>query len=153
MIHRSMFVVGVAAVLVALTICAATQDRFPNGPGKAEFLKVCSNCHEAETVLAYRQTASEWATTLEKMGQLGAEAAPNEWRLVEQYLDAQLAVININAAAFEELQATFEISEAEAQAIVKYRKDKGNFKSIDDVKKVPGLEAAKVDARKDRLIF
>ncbi len=148
-----MFAVSVPAGILAFSMSAAMQDRFPNGPGKAELRKGCSNCHEAETVLAYPQTAGEWATTLEKMGQLGAEATPAEWRLVEQYLDAHLAVININAAASEELQRTFEITESVAQAVVKYRQEKGNFKSIDDVKKVPGLEAAKVDARKDRLVF
>ncbi len=151
--NRSMiFAIGVPALLIA-TISAAVQDRFPEGPGKAELLKVCSECHEAETVFAHPQTAGAWSGTLEKMGQLGTEATDNEWRLLEQYIDAQLAMIPVNAAMSDELQRTFEIDAPAAQAIVKYRQEKGKFKSIDDVKKVSGLDAAKVDARKDRLIF
>lgn len=151
--RRVTFAVSVPAVVLVFTISAAMQDRFPNGPGKAELVRVCSGCHEAETVLEHAQTADEWSGTLEKMAQLGTEATADEWRLIEQYIDAQLASIRINAAASAELQRTFDIHEPVAQAIVKYRQEKGNFKSIADVKKVPGLDAARVDARKDRLIF
>jgi len=139
--------------VAAIVAIATAQDRFPDGTGKAELLKVCSNCHEAETVFESPQTASQWSSTLEQMGQFGAEATDREWRLIEQYLDAQLARIPVNAAAAEELQRTFDVNASTAQAIVAYRKDKGNFTSIDDLKKVPGLEVAKVDARKDRLVF
>jgi mono/diheme cytochrome c family protein len=64
--QRIIFAIAVPAMAAGLLTAATRgQDRFPNGPGKAELLKVCSNCHEAETVLAYSQTAGEWATTLE----------------------------------------------------------------------------------------
>ena len=53
----------------------------------------------------------------------------------------------------EEIQRTVDVTGAVAQAIVTYRREHGNFKSIDDLKKVPGLEAAKANARKNRLIF
>ena len=37
--------------------------------------------------------------------------------------------------------------------LVKYRAEHGNFKSIDDLKKVPGIDPAKIEAKKDVLIF
>jgi DNA uptake protein ComE-like DNA-binding protein len=37
--------------------------------------------------------------------------------------------------------------------LVKYRQDKGPFKSSDEVKKVPGIDAGKVDAAASRLVF
>jgi len=40
-----------------------------------------------------------------------------------------------------------------AEAIVRRRTDKGPFKTIDDLKAVPGVVSAAIDARKDRLIF
>ena len=147
------FGVGLLSAVLLLTIAGATQDRFPDAPGKAELIKVCSGCHEAENVFAHPQTAGEWSETLANMVQLGSEATPEEWRLIEQYLDTQLAMISINAAAAEELQRTVDVAETVAQAIVKYRQEHGNFKSTDELKKVPGLDAARVDARKDRLIF
>ena len=62
-------------------------------------------------------------------------------------------MIAINKAAAEEIQRTVDVPEAVAQAIVAYRREHGNFKSLEDLKNVPGLEAAKAQARKDRLIF
>jgi DNA uptake protein ComE-like DNA-binding protein len=36
---------------------------------------------------------------------------------------------------------------------VKYREEHGAIASIEDLKKVPGLDAGKVDARKERFVF
>ena len=91
--------------------------------------------------------------TLATMARQGAEATDEEWRLVEQYLDVNLAIIRINAAAADEIHRTVDVTDTVADAVVKYRDQNGPFKSVDDLKKVPGLDAAKVDARKDRLIF
>jgi competence protein ComEA len=146
-------VVGVFSAVLVLTSAAATQSRFPEGPGKAELIKVCGGCHEAETVFAHPQTAGEWAETLARMAQLGADGTQDDYRAIEQYLDSQLALIPINKAAADEIQRTVDIPQAVAQAVVTYRRENGNFKSIDDLKKVPGLDAAKLEARSDRLIF
>ncbi len=34
-----------------------------------------------------------------------------------------------------------------------YREANGNFKTLDDLKKVPGLDAVKIESKKDRLEF
>jgi competence protein ComEA len=160
----AMFAVGVVSAVLVSTIVetsvvsgfsrtAATQDRFPDARGKTELLKVCGGCHGAETVLAHAQTADGWAETLGRMVQLGAEGTQEEWRLVQQYLDSQLALIAINKAAADEIRRTVDVPDAVVQAIVTYRREHGNFKSIDDLKNVPGLDAAKVEACRDRLIF
>ena len=157
MIRRTMrnaiFPLGLAIAMIALPMSAAIQDRFPDAPGKVELIKVCSECHEAEIVFAHPQTAGEWSETLGSMAQAGAHATDREWQALETYLHAQLAVIRINEASAGEVQATFDVAEPVAQAVVKYRQANGTFKSLDDVKKVPELDAGKVDARKDRLIF
>jgi len=142
-----------AATVFTASLTAAFQDKFPDGPGKAEVTKVCSGCHDAEIVLANLKTPGEWAETLQNMAQQGAEATPAEWGLIEKYLDLNFALIVINRAAAEELQLTLDISRAVADAIVKYRRENGPFKSVDDLKKVAGLDAAKVDARTSRFVF
>ena len=45
------------------------------------------------------------------------------------------------------------ISTEDAAAIVKYRADKGSFKELQDVTKVPGIDTKKIEAAKDRLEF
>jgi len=50
-----------------------------------------------------------------------------------------LAVVNINTASKEELTTIKGIGEKRAQEIIDYRKKNGDFKSVDDLEKVPGI--------------
>jgi competence protein ComEA len=50
-----------------------------------------------------------------------------------------LAVVNINTATKEELTSLKGVGEKRAQEIIEYRKKNGNFKSADDLQKVPGI--------------
>lgn len=50
-----------------------------------------------------------------------------------------LAAVNINTATKEELMTLKPIGEKRAQEIIEYRKKNGNFKSVDDLEKVPGF--------------
>jgi competence protein ComEA len=50
-----------------------------------------------------------------------------------------LAVVNINTATKEELTSIKGIGEKRAQEIIDYRKKNGNFKSVDELEKVPGV--------------
>ncbi len=49
------------------------------------------------------------------------------------------AAININTATEQELQALSGVGPAKAKAIVDYRKTNGNFKAVEDIKKVKGI--------------
>src|SRR5579863_9077161 len=61
--------------------------------------------------------------------------------------------VNVNTAAAKDIETTLELSPETAAAIVRYREQNGAFKTIDDVKKVPGVDAAKIESKKDRLEF
>ncbi len=50
---------------------------------------------------------------------------------------AALAVVNINTATKEELTTLKGVGDKRAQEIIDYRKKNGNFKSIDELEKVP----------------
>jgi competence protein ComEA len=50
-----------------------------------------------------------------------------------------LAVVNINTATKEELTTLKGVGDKRAQEIIDYRKKNGNFKSVDDLEKVPGI--------------
>src|SRR5688572_23408161 len=50
-----------------------------------------------------------------------------------------LAVVNINTATKDELTTLKGVGDKRAQEIIDYRKKNGNFKSVDDLEKVPGI--------------
>ncbi len=52
---------------------------------------------------------------------------------------AALAVVNINTATKEELTTLKGVGDKRAQDILDYRKKHGNFKSVDDLEKVPSI--------------
>ena len=49
------------------------------------------------------------------------------------------AVVNVNTATKEELTTIKGIGEKRAQEIIDYRKKNGDFKSVDELEKVPGI--------------
>lgn len=49
------------------------------------------------------------------------------------------AIVNINTATKEELTSLKGIGDKRAQEIIDYRKKNGDFKSVDDLEKVPGI--------------
>jgi competence protein ComEA len=51
------------------------------------------------------------------------------------------------------LESGLSLPRSQAAAIVQYRDKNGDFHSIEDLKKVPGVDAAKIEAKKDRLLF
>src|SRR5689334_70253 len=53
------------AGIALLTGCAWAQ--LPDGPGKAETQKLCSNCHELERSISLHQDREGWQATINKM--------------------------------------------------------------------------------------
>jgi len=106
-----------------------------------------------------RESREGWSGVIEDMIRRGTKATDEEFGEVADYLTEQfprskpLPKISVNKASAEELAHGLTISEEQAGAIVKHRETNGNFKSIEELKKVPGLDAAKVEARKSRLDF
>jgi len=146
---------ALSAVLLGATAFAAD---LPPGPGKAETEKLCGTCHEIERSIAPRQDRAGWRETIDKMVNMGATGTPKEFELALDYLAknypaAEVEKLNINKARQIELESAFGIPRSQAAAIIAYREKNGPFKSVEDLKKVPGVDAAKIEARKDRLAF
>ncbi len=55
------------------------------------------------------------------------------------------AAVDLNSASQAELETVKGIGPAKAKAIIEYRKKNGNFKSADDLDKVPGFGKKTVD--------
>ena len=138
---------------------AASQSRpIPDGPGKAETQKFCAQCHELDKSVSLKQDKAGWQRTVEKMVAFGMKAAEPEVAAVIDYLTRAYPAddvprLKVNSAEAIEFESILALKRSQAAALIAYRTKNGPFKSIADLKKVPGLEAAKLEAKKDRLIF
>ena len=147
-----------AAVLAATLLPAVALAQLPDGPGKTETEKICSECHELGRSISLHQDRAGWGVTVDKMVSLGAKANDKEVQLVVDYLTAhfpaeEIPRINVNKARAIDLEAGLTLKRSEAASIIEYREKHGSFKSIADLKKVPGIDTAKIEAKKDRLTF
>jgi len=135
---------------IALACVAAAQDD-PAGD-KAAFQKVCGACHST-TMIADLKTEEEWADTVANMSSVGAKGTEEEFSRVMRYLARNFTKVNVNTASAEQIAPVLVIAVNAAQAVVDYRAAHGEFKTLADLKKVPGLSASALDARQERIAF
>jgi competence protein ComEA len=146
------------AVVVLSFLATAALAQLPDGPGKAETQTICAQCHELERSISPRQDRAGWQATMDKMTTQGMKATDQETLAVLNYLSEHcpaetLPPINVNKARAIDLESGLSLRRSQAASIIQYRTKHGDFKSIDDLKKVPGVDVAKIDANKDRLVF
>jgi competence protein ComEA len=138
---------------------SAGQGRpLPDGAGKEETQKLCAQCHELDKSFSLHQDQAGWQRTVEKMVAFGMKCSEKEINAVLEYLVKNFPAddvpkINVNKAKAIEFESGLSLRRSQAAAIIRYREKHGPFKSIKDLKRVPGVDAAKIEAKKDRLIF
>ena len=71
--------------------------------------------------------------------------------IIEDNLGGNNKMININSATQAELEQLPGIGESTALKILNYRKEHGNFNSLEDIKNVPGIGNAKYENIKDMI--
>lgn len=132
--------------------------QLPDGLGQQETQKICSQCHELERSVSLHQDRDGWKTTMNKMVSLGAEGTEQDFQLVFEYLvknypAEEVPKVNVNKATAIELESGLTLRRSQAAAVIAYRAKNGNFKSIEDLKKVPGIDPAYIESKKSRLAF
>ncbi len=138
---------------------SAGQTRpMPEGPGKVETQKFCSMCHDLDKSLSLKQDRAGWRITVDKMVAFGMKAKDEEIITVIDYLSRSYPAddvprLKVNEAEAIDFESILAIKRSQASAIIQYREKNGKFKTIEDLKKVPGIDPAKIEAKKDRLIF
>jgi competence protein ComEA len=149
----------IAILLLALPVFGIRAQQLPDGPGKSAVLKVCGGCHGPKQVIGQAHTEEEWGRIVGKMAELGAEGTDDEFNAVVGYLAAHFPKatsskkVNVNKSSAKDLEAALELTAKEAEAIVRYREENGNFKSLDQLKKVPGLDYKSLETKKERLEY
>jgi competence protein ComEA len=146
----------ILVVVVLVSFTAAAQS-LPDGPGKNVVESVCSLCHDASTAIIGKQwSKTQWELKVAEMLQEEPDVTREERAAILEYLSTYFkpgGKIYVNKAAADVLQTALDVSSQTADAIVRHRDRNGAFKTLEDLKKVPGLDAAKVDSKKELLVF
>ena len=158
-------VIAVAALVLGAACLAITgfanvavssgnqTDGLPEGKGKAPFLRACVGCHEIEVATRSRYTEAGWRRMVDTMVERGAELSEPETADVVAYLAKNFGKTNVNQAAPAQLQEALGLTEKEAQAIVSYREQNGDIKTLDQLKGVPGVSPDKIQAKAAAIAF
>jgi competence protein ComEA len=130
----------------------------PDGPGKAATVRVCGKCHSPEKAASLHQDEDGWTDTIAKMVKMGAQGSDDDFNTVLAYLTKNFGPqaggpVNINKADTVELESSLVLTKTEAAAVIQYRTAKGAFKSIDDLRNIPGLDFSKIETQKSRITF
>ena len=120
---------------------------------KALLETVCGSCHDAGQVAGPFRAPAEWDELIGRMQSYGATASEAQFDQVRGYLLRSYGKANVNTSAAKDLAPVLDVTPTLADAIVKHREQNGRFQSLDDLKRVAGLDAAKVDGRKNRISF
>ena len=151
------------ALVVAMAMPVWSQT-LPEGKGKEIVEVTCSACHGLTNVTNGHNSKAEWGYIVSDMISRGALLEEAEIPIVIAYLaehfgparpaaSSSTSKINVNQAAARELVASLGLTEKEAEAVVEYRQQNGNFSKWEDLQKVSGLDSKKIEAKKNQLEF
>ena len=141
-------------LLAALPLYA----NLPEGPGRQEAEKLCVGCHDMAQSVSLRQDRNGWAATVTKMVGLGVKGTDDELLSLVDYLAkhfpaGQLPPIDVNSARAIQLESRLSLKRSEAAVILRYREEHGKFESLEELLSVPGIDTAKIEAKKHSLVF
>lgn len=146
----------VVLMLVSCVSSASGQNgqQQPSSEAKdaATFRAVCGSCHAPSLVEGLR-TEPEWKDEIDQMIKIGARGTEEQLQAVMRFLTRTLTKVNVNTAGARQIAPILDVNDSVADAIVKRRTANGPFKTVEDLERVPGVEAAKLETRRDRLLF
>jgi hypothetical protein len=145
--------------LLAGAVCAATlafgppaglaED--PDLDGKA-VQAVCGRCHSTALFENKPRSWERWNDVFADMTQRGATGTDEQLTRVTRYFLENLTLVNVNSSPVDELTWVLGIREEVAQDIIT-RRSRQPFANLAQLLAVPGVDAAKVEQRKSRILF
>jgi competence protein ComEA len=148
---------AIAIVILHVATTGPVHAQLPDGKGKDALLKACGSCHQAERSASVRLTREGWEEVIADMIKRGAKGTDEEFGAVLEYLTTHFLgeaarPLNINRATNVELESVAGLTRKEAAAVLAWLDKVGVCKSLDELKKVPGLDYKKIDARKEFIV-
>jgi competence ComEA-like helix-hairpin-helix protein len=150
----SQVLIILASLILPISPAAVVQDSpLPAGAGKPLVEKVCSGCHELDTVIMVRRTKTGWEEMVSDMADRGARGTDKELSAVVQYLSRFFGKINVNTASAKDLEQFLGLEGKVTQGIVDYREKNGKFKDFEQLKQTPGINAEQLQEKRQLIAF
>lgn len=115
--------------------------------------EVCTMCHDIGVATATRMTPGQWEFVVSDMIARGASATPEQEEFIPRFMAWAMGKVSVNSAPAEDLALVIGLSDSQADAIVAYREQHGDFADLASLKQVPGVNAAMLDQQSAGLIF
>jgi len=145
-------------LLVILGASVVTAGELPEGEGKKIIQQQCAGCHPGNALAGYQKTREDWDAIVARMGQR-TTATRDELTALTDYLATNFpkvddpTKVNMNKADAKEMSARLGLSAAEADAIIKYRDRRGNFRAWGDLLVIYGVDGTKIESLQDKMSF
>jgi outer membrane protein assembly factor BamB len=140
-------------LLAGAAAAAVYGQQSASEPSKANFERHCSTCHEPERGTSSRRTREQWLQTVNQMVARGAQGTDDDLMAVVEYLTREHGRVNVNLASAADLALVLGLTPAEGAAIVEHRRQRGTFDDFAAVQRVSGVDAQKLAARRDAMVF
>jgi competence ComEA-like helix-hairpin-helix protein len=145
-------------LLVILAASVVTAGELPEGDGKKIIQQQCAGCHPGNALAGYQKTREDWDAIVARMGQR-TTATRDELTTLTDYLATNFpkvddpTKVNMNKADAKEMSERLGLSAAEADAIIKYRDRRGNFRAWGDLLVIYGVDGTKIVSLQDKMSF
>jgi competence ComEA-like helix-hairpin-helix protein len=151
---RVMWLAIAIACSLSLSVDVATGSQQASGSknGEEVFLNRCSSCHGTERALAAPRTRRGWEGVLAAMQDNGVLLEAAETEAILTFLTERHGLVNVNTANADEL-VVLGLSRKDADTIGSYRADHGPFADFAALQQVPGLDADRLKAVRERVAF
>jgi competence protein ComEA len=153
---RPLLLICIAAVAAAWAADDEDVKGLPEAPGKDVVVKLCLSCHGAANFRKKRLTKDGWSEQVADMIDRGAQATDAQGATIVDYLTQTFgkeSKVNVNTAPFEELKSVLGLTTEESRAVIAWRKENGDFKSWQDLQRVPGIDPQKIENKKEMIVL
>jgi competence protein ComEA len=113
---------------------------------------VCGKCHDLQIVLNTPRSLDDWRDTMQKMVDRGASGTDDQYDDILDYLHRTMTTIDVNSADAVELATVLGVPDSAATLIIA-RRTARKFVDLSDLKSIPGVDAAIVDAKAKLIYF
>jgi competence ComEA-like helix-hairpin-helix protein len=138
-------------IAVAFVIFGAVTARAAD-PNLDAVQTVCERCHSTAVFLNQPRSWERWNDVFADMTQRGANGTTELLARVTTWFLENLTLVNVNTSPAEELTGVLGVSDEVADAIIAHRQHQP-FANIAQLGAVPGVDPAKLELRKSRILF